>query len=214
MRAAYRVEHAQLVCVHMNVRGKCLVALPRSIEEALNVLADRPDLSVIAGGTDLMVGINAGRHVPGGWLSLRHLDELVEIDEHRDGSIVIGAGVTMATLAMDSRPMLRALSEAARTVGSPQIRSMATIGGNLATASPAGDALPPLLCGDASVELVSAPSSRRVPLADFLVGPKRTALRPGELIRGIHLPARPGEQLFTKVGPRNAMVIAVCSLSA
>lgn len=214
MPIAYRADFGQLVCVHMNPGGQRLVALPRSLEEALNILAEQPELAVVAGGTDAMVPVNAGRMAPRGWLSLRHVTGLDSIDEYEDGSIVVGAGITMATLAADTRPMMCALSEAARIIGSPQIRSMATVGGNIATGSPAGDALPPLLCGDASVELVSVSSTRLVPLADFLVGPKRTSLQPGELIRSLHLPARAGEQLFTKVGPRNAMVIAVCSLSA
>jgi CO/xanthine dehydrogenase FAD-binding subunit len=188
------------------------IAVPRTLDEALQLLAERPELTVIAGGTDAMVAVNAGHWTPSGWLSLRHVGELRGIEERADGSVVIGARVTMASLALDQRPALQSLREAALTVGGPQIRSMATIGGNLATGSPAGDTLPPLLCADASVEVVSATSSRLVPVTEFLVGPKRTALGDGELIRAVHLPPRPGQHMFTKIGPRNAMVIAVCSL--
>jgi CO/xanthine dehydrogenase FAD-binding subunit len=111
------------------------------------------------------------------------------------------------------RDELPALAEASRTVGSPQIRNRGTLGGNLGTASPAGDALPPLLVEGAEVELASRRSVRRLPLRDFIVGPKRNALEPDELILAVLL--RPGgaRQTFMKVGPRNAMVIAVCSLA-
>lgn len=160
-----------------------------------------------------MVGVNDGRSKPTGWLSLRNVIELQRIEQHDDGTIVLGAGVTMAMLAAAGRPALHAMRDAARTIGSPQIRSAATIGGNLATASPAGDTLPPLLCADATVELVSAASSRHVPLTEFLVAPKRTVRRDDELISAVHVPPRLGVQTFAKVGPRNAMVIAVCSLS-
>src|SRR3954465_4931470 len=105
--------------------------------------------------------------------------------------------------------VLPALAEASRTVGSPQIRNRGTLGGNLGTASPAGDALPPLLVRGAEIELASTRGGRTVPLGDFLVGPKRNALEQDELVTAVHVPARPGSETFMKVGPRNAMVIAV-----
>jgi CO/xanthine dehydrogenase FAD-binding subunit len=109
--------------------------------------------------------------------------------------------------------LLPALAEASRTVGSPQIRNRGTIGGNLGTASPAGDALPPLLIEDAEVEVVSVRGARRLPLAEFVVGVKRNALAPDELIVAVRLEPTGSRQTFMKVGPRNAMVIAVCSLA-
>ena len=114
-----------------------------------------------------------------------------------------------------SPELLPALAEASRTVGSPQIRNRGTIGGNLGTASPAGDALPPLLVEDAEVELASVRGgSRTLPLREFLVGPKRNALGARRADRGRAGRAAPGaRQTFMKVGPRNAMVIAVCSLA-
>ena len=100
---------------------------------------------------------------------------------------------------------------ASRTVGSPQIRNRGTVGGNLGTASPAGDALPPLYASDAEVEVVSVEGSRRVPVAEFIVGPKRNVLEPNELIAAFHVPEAEGPQQYSKIGTRNAMVIAVCS---
>src|SRR5687767_8135971 len=106
-----------------------------------------------------------------------------------------------------------ALAEASRTVGSPQIRNRGTIGGNLGTASPAGDALPPLLVESVEVELASARGARTMPLAEFLVGPKQNALGDDELIVAVRLSPSGARQTFMKIGPRNAMVIAVCSLA-
>jgi CO/xanthine dehydrogenase FAD-binding subunit len=126
----------------------------------------------------------------------------------------LAAGLTY-TEAMDPELAARlpALAEASRTVGSPQIRNRGTIGGNLGTASPAGDALPPLLVEGAEIEVASVRGERRLPLEDFLVGPKRNALEPDELVVAVRLSPGGQPQTFMKVGPRNAMVIAVCSLA-
>jgi CO/xanthine dehydrogenase FAD-binding subunit len=126
----------------------------------------------------------------------------------------LGAGLTYAE-AMEGElaELIPALAEASRTVGSPQIRNRGTIGGNLGTASPAGDALPPLLVAGAEVELAKTGSTRSVPLAEFLVGPKQNALAEDELILAVRLSPSKSRQTFMKVGPRNAMVIAVCSLA-
>jgi CO/xanthine dehydrogenase FAD-binding subunit len=108
--------------------------------------------------------------------------------------------------------LLPALAQAARTVGSPQIRNSGTVGGNLGTASPAGDTLPVLVAHGATVELASTTAGRRMlPVADVLVGPKRTALRPDELITAVRVPMLAGPAEFLKIGVRNAMVIAVAS---
>ena len=125
-------------------------------------------------------------------------------------SVRLGAGVTYAEL--DDRPLaelLPALAQAARTVGSPQIRNAATIGGNLATCSPAGDGLPVLAALDAIVELRGPDGVRTLPVAEFMTGVKRTALRPGELITAVTVPVLDGWQGYAKVGVRNAMVIAI-----
>jgi CO/xanthine dehydrogenase FAD-binding subunit len=193
------------------------VLVPDRLDDALAALADDPAPLVLAGGTDLMVELNYGRRRPRDVLSLRRLTELrafhVERSVAGPDEVVLGAGVTYTALLGDELAgLLPALAQAARTVGSPQIRNTGTIGGNLGTASPAGDTLPPLVALDATVELASAGGhQRRLPVSAFLVGPKRTALRPGELIVAVRVPVTAGAREFLKIGVRNAMVIAVAS---
>jgi len=189
------------------------VLTPRSLDEALELKAERPDAVPIAGGTDVMVAINFDRLRPGTVLNLEEVDELRGWSRE-NGTVRLGARATYTELmAPDAAAALPALAEAARTVGSPQIRNRGTVGGNLGTASPAGDALPPLLVGEATVELRSVRGERRLPLLAFLVGPKRNALEPDELIVGVTVRVPSARETFMKVGPRNAMVIAVCSLA-
>lgn len=179
---------------------------PTSLEEALDALAAHPEATLLAGGTDLMVEVNFGRLRPQRVIALRRVGEL---GEWHDGWV--GAGVTYRRM---ERGPLPALAEAARTVGSPQIRAVGTLGGNLGTASPAGDTLPVLAALEADVVLESRQHGRRVLHWDeFLLGPKQTAARSGELILGVSLPARiPARQAFAKVGIRSAMVIATVSV--
>jgi CO/xanthine dehydrogenase FAD-binding subunit len=190
------------------------VLTPRTLDQALHMRADAPGARPIDGGTDVMVELNFDRARPG---VLLNLNEVAELDgwERENGGLRLGAGLTY-TEAMERglAELLPALAEASRTVGSPQIRNRGTIGGNLGTASPAGDALPPLLVAGAEVELASvARGTRRLPLDEFLTGPKRNALEPDELIVAVHVRPNGAPQTFMKVGPRNAMVIAVCSLT-
>jgi CO/xanthine dehydrogenase FAD-binding subunit len=188
------------------------VALPASLDEALVLLA-APDTTVLAGGTDLMVEVNDGRRPLREVVALRRVRELRawEVDGN---DVVLGAGVTYTDLLDgDLAALVPALAHAARTVGSPQIRNAGTIGGNLGTASPAGDALPPLVALGAQVEVASASGRRTIAIGDFFVGPKRTALAPGELVVSVRVPAARGPQDYLKVGVRNAMVIAVASLA-
>lgn len=166
----------------------------------------------IAGGTDLMVDLNFARRRPARLMDLCRVRELEEWFPDGD-DVVIGAGVTHTRLVEEVAPHLPGLAMAARTVGSPQIRNRGTIGGNVATASPAGDALPPLVASGARVRVASTTGTREVPVTDFCVGPKHTALADDELITAILVPAARGPQQFAKVGPRNAMVIAVCSFA-
>jgi CO/xanthine dehydrogenase FAD-binding subunit len=190
------------------------VLTPRSLAEALALRAERPGAVPIQGGTDLMVELNFDRARPETILNLNEVPELRGWREH-DGELVLGAGLTYAE-AMEQEPARRlpALAEAARTVGSPQIRNRGTLGGNLGTASPAGDAIPPLLVEGADVELASAArGARRVPLAGFVTGVKRTVLEDDELIVSVRVRPSGAAQTFMKVGPRNAMVISVCSLA-
>ena len=189
------------------------VLTPHSLEEALNVKAEHPDARPIAGGTDLLVELNFDRSRPDAILNLNEVPELRGWSQE-NGTVRLGAGLTYAeAMCSPLADLLPALAEAARTVGSPQIRNRGTIGGNLGTASPAGDALPPLLIEGAQVELGSVRGVRSLPLTEFLIGPKRNALEPDELVLAVRLRPSRQPQTFTKVGPRNAMVIAVCSLA-
>jgi CO/xanthine dehydrogenase FAD-binding subunit len=188
------------------------VLSPLSLDEALRLKAERRDAVPIAGGTDVMVAINFDRLRPGALLNLNEVPELRGWSRE-NGTLRLGAGLTYAE-AMEEplAGLLPALAEASRTVGSPQIRNRGTIGGNLGTSSPAGDALPPLLVAGAQVELASVRGTRVVALTDFLVGPKQNVLADDELVVGALVEAG-GRQTFMKVGPRNAMVIAVVSLA-
>ena len=187
------------------------VLSPRSLEEALAIKAERPEAVPIQGGTDVMVELNFDRARPPVLLNLNEVFELRGWSRD-NGTLRLGAGLTY-TEAMQLGDPLRALAEASRTVGGPQIRNRGTIGGNLGTASPAGDALPPLLVYDAVVEVGSVHGARLVPLEQFLVGPKQNALEPEELILSVRVPLPGPRQTFMKVGPRNAMVISVVSLA-
>jgi CO/xanthine dehydrogenase FAD-binding subunit len=189
------------------------VLTPRSLDEALRLRAELPDTVPIAGGTDLMVDLNFDRRRPDRLLNLVEVEELRGWSRN-DGTVRLGAGLTYTeAMSAELAALLPALAEASRTVGSPQIRNRGTIGGNLGTASPAGDALPPLLISDSEVEVASVRGERRLPLASFLVGPKRNALAPDELIVAVRVRGGVVAQTFMKVGPRNAMVIAVVSLA-
>ena len=185
--------------------------LPRSLEEAVAQKRAAPDALAVAGGTDVMVAINSGALHPSALLDVSHVEELQEWRRH-DGHVFVGAGVTFARLAGELTGH-RPLVEAARAVGSPQIRRRATLGGNVGTASPAGDGLTVLAAYDAEIVLASEQGRRRLRWDEYLVGPKRTALRPDELIVGVEWAAVDGPGSFAKVGTRNAMVIAIASVA-
>jgi CO/xanthine dehydrogenase FAD-binding subunit len=189
------------------------IMTPRSLDEALRMKSERPDALPIQGGTDVMVSLNFDRGRPDAILNLNEVDELRGWSRE-NGTLRLGAGLTYSEVEHgELREVLPALAEASRTVGSPQIRNRGTIGGNLGTASPAGDALPPLHVEDAEVECASVRGSRLVPLGDFVTGVKRNALEPDELITAVRLSPSRAPQTFMKIGPRNAMVIAVVSLA-
>jgi CO/xanthine dehydrogenase FAD-binding subunit len=187
---------------------------PRTVDEACAALAANPGAVALAGGTDLMVEVNAGR---------RHLADVVSLSavaELRgwsvvDDRIVIGAMTTYTDL-LDPQlaALVPALAQAARTVGSPQIRNAGTVGGNVGTASPAGDLLPVLAALDAQVELAGVDQRRTVPVDEYVTGPKRTTRRDDELIASVSFALTDGPQEFLKVGTRSAMVISVVSLAA
>jgi CO/xanthine dehydrogenase FAD-binding subunit len=185
---------------------------PSTWAEALAARAERTDLVPIAGGTDVMVDLNFDRSRPAGLLDLTRIEEL-GLWSVEDGVVRIGAGVTYAQVESDLAAVAPGLAMASRTVGSPQIRNRGTVAGNLGSASPAGDAHPPLLAAGAIVEAESVRGVRLVPVAEFFTGVKRNALERDELIRAVHFPVADGPQQFAKIGTRNAMVIAVASFA-
>jgi CO/xanthine dehydrogenase FAD-binding subunit len=189
------------------------VLTPYTLDEALSAKSEHPDAWPIQGGTDVMVALNFDRGRPASLLNLNEVAELRGFTRE-NGALRLGSGLTYAEIEHgELRDVLPALAEASRTVGSPQIRNRGTIGGNLGTASPAGDALPPLLVEDAEVECMSVRGTRRIPLGEFVTGVKRNALEPDELITAVWLTPSNAPQTFMKIGPRNAMVIAVVSLA-
>jgi CO/xanthine dehydrogenase FAD-binding subunit len=189
------------------------VLSPTSLDEALSLRAEQPVARPILGGTDLLVELNFGRSRPEVVLDLSRVPELRGWGRE-DGRLRLGAGLTYTRAQRELAPHLPGLALAARTVGSPQIRNRGTVGGNLGTASPAGDAHPPLLAAGAEVELASsARGVRRVPLSAYFQGPGRTVLEPDELVTAVHVAPAGGAEQFAKVGTRNAMVIAVCSFA-
>lgn len=186
------------------------ILIPRTLDEALELKSDHPEAVPFAGGTDLMVELNLGRRLPMAALDIHRLPELRQW--HRtDGVLFLGAGMTFGRIIRELSEFA-ALAQASRSVGSPQIRNRGTIGGNLGTASPAGDALPVLAAYDAEVVLARAGGTRTLPWHRFLTGPKKTAIEPDELILGARWRATRGPGTFSKVGRRNAMVIAIASL--
>ena len=180
------------------------VVRPADTQEAVAALAENPNAIPLAGGTDLMVEVNFGLVRPESVITLRRVRELQEVSRRR-----IGAGVTFRSLESGDH---HALAQLARTIGSPQIRAAGTIGGNIGTASPAGDALPFLAGLDAEIELRSTSGSRRVRWDEFFTGVKQTSRRPEELITAVLLPEDlPDRQEFAKIGQRSAMVISIVS---
>ncbi len=189
------------------------VARPESLDEVFEVLGRSPDAQLLAGGTDFMVEMNFGHRRPTDIVALRRVAELQghHVD---DEEVVLRAGVTWTEVERKLAEVLPGLAAAARTIGSPQMRNAGTIGGNLGTASPAGDSLPVLVALDARVVLAGADGERAMPVTEFVTGVKRTAIRAGEVIREIRAPRPDGPQQFLKVGTRNAMVISIacCAL--
>src|SRR6266700_7730092 len=183
---------------------------PATWADALSARAANPGATPLAGGTDVMVELNFDKHRPDALLDLTRVPELAEWAMD-DGQVRLGAGVTYTRVIAELSSLLPGLAMASRTVGSPQIRNRGTVGGNLGTASPAGDTHPALLAGDAVVEVASVRGTRMIPVAEFYLGVKRNALATDELVAAVHLAPADGPQQFAKVGTRNAMVIAVCA---
>jgi CO/xanthine dehydrogenase FAD-binding subunit len=185
---------------------------PSTWDEALEAKAAHPEALPLWGGTDVMVDMNFGRARPEAILDLTRVEDLKD-HSRDDGHLRVGAGVTYTRAIAELGDALPGLAIASRTVGSPQIRNRGTIGGNLGSSSPAGDALPPLYASSAEVELASTRGTRSVPIEDFITGPKRNTLEPDELIAAFRVAPAKGAHQFSKIGTRNAMVIAVCSFA-
>jgi CO/xanthine dehydrogenase FAD-binding subunit len=189
------------------------VLAPATVREVVEALSGDPELQLLAGGTDFMVEVNFGHRRPAGVVSLHRVDELK--GWHLDGgTLTLGAGLTYSEM---ERPpladLLPALAQAARTVGSPQIRNAGTLGGNLATASPAGDTLPVLAALDATVVVEGLRGRRELALTELISGVKRTSLAPDEVVVAAKVPVLRGPQEFLKVGTRNAMVISIVTVA-
>ena len=190
------------------------VFIPSSLTEATQLLSKNPDAHLLTGGTDMMVEVNFNHRHPDTVIALRNIPEFQRWNiDTASGLVHIGSSVPYAAMEHgDLAKALPALAEAARTVGSPQIRAAGSIGGNLGTCSPAGDSLPVLAALDAVVHLQSESSLRSVSFAEFMVGPKRNSRLPNEIITGVSIPITNGWQGYAKVGVRNAMVISVASV--
>ncbi|HEV2375032.1 MAG TPA: FAD binding domain-containing protein [Streptosporangiaceae bacterium] len=199
---------------------------PAEWQEALRLKAERPEAKPIMGGTDVMVELNTGRLRPRAMLDLSGLPDLQRWDfiepspvpDSTDGGcgavIRVGAAMTYQRVIDELAAHAPALAQAARAVGSPQIRNRGTLGGSLGTASPSGDSHAPLLALGAVIEVASAArGTRLIDAGDFYAEPAGDPVKPDELIRAIRLPAATGPQYFAKVGRRNAMAVAVCSFA-
>ncbi|NYH55064.1 MULTISPECIES: FAD binding domain-containing protein [Nocardiopsis] len=185
---------------------------PSTLEEALEAKSAHPDAVPIMGGTDVMVELNFDKRRPPALIDLARIPELAEYGPDGDRTR-LGAGVPYTTVIEHLSGRAPALAKASRSVASPQIRNRGTVGGNLAGASPAGDAHPSLLATDATVELASVRGRRRVPVREFFLSLRKTARSDDELITAVLLPEPSGPQQFAKIGTRNAMVIAVTSFA-
>jgi CO/xanthine dehydrogenase FAD-binding subunit len=182
---------------------------PRTVREALSMLRDEGPLVPLAGGTDVFVSLNAGTEARRRFLNLWGLRDLAKI-EMRGSALTIGALATFTDIVR-SPPVERhlpMLAAAAREIGGLQVQNRATIGGNVANASPAGDSLPVLLAMDAIVVLESHAETRRISFGEFYTGYRQSVMRPDELIRAIEVPLVRGRQWFRKVGTRAAQAIS------
>jgi CO/xanthine dehydrogenase FAD-binding subunit len=182
----------------------------KNLAQALELKAAHPDATCVQGGTDVMVGLNLDHGRPTALLDLSRVTELHSW-ERVNGHVNLGAGVSYTRICNELADLLPGLAMASRTVGSLQIRNKGGVGGNLGTASPAGDAHPALLATGATIHAASVRGNRAIDIDDFFLAPKKSALEPDELITSITIPVATGGQQYTKIGTRNAMVIAVAS---
>jgi CO/xanthine dehydrogenase FAD-binding subunit len=189
------------------------VLIPRSVDELVDIFQEHPTAKLLAGGTDYMVEVNLHGRKPETMISLRQVKELSEWSvRSTQRGITIGAGLPYADMEHgEIARLVPALAQAARTVGSPQIRAAGTLGGNLGTCSPAGDSLPVLAALNATIHVIGPDGNRDVEFSDFMIGVKKNSLRPAEFVHSVSLPIVDGWQGYAKVGTRNAMVISTAS---
>ena len=195
------------------------LAVPGSVDECLQILAKRgPDTKVVAGGTDLLPQLKNGVLKPGWVVDLSAVAELRTISDAPDGGLRIGASVTARELERDARVRSRfpALAESAAMVGSVQVRNLATLGGNLCNAAPSADMAPPLLALDAEAVIAGPSGQRRVSMASFFLGVRRTVLAPGELLLEIVVPAQGAQSggNYLRHTPRRELDIAVVGVAS
>ena len=183
---------------------------PKTLDEALALKSAHPLALCINGGTDVMVELNFDRKRPEVLLDLSAVEELSKWS-HEGENINLGAGVSYSRIQAELAEFLPGLAMASRTVGSLQIRNRGGVGGNLGSASPAGDAHPSLLSTGATVNVASVQGKRSIDIHEFFIGPKKSALKADEIITSIVITKARGGQQYSKIGTRNAMVIAVCS---
>ena len=193
------------------------VHLPHTLDALWSILKHEPDTAIYAGGPDVLVWRRKGLLAPPSFTCLERIEALKGVEEKRD-RIGIGAVTPYCRLLTDAsiRSHFPVLIQAMKVLGSPHIRNMGTIGGNIVTASPAGDCLPPLYVLDAELEVSSPWGVRRIGIDRFIKGPGITDLAPGEILSRIWLKKTPGYTLhhYEKVGRRNALACAVVSLAA
>jgi CO/xanthine dehydrogenase FAD-binding subunit len=189
------------------------VLIPRNVDELVEVFQNHPSAKLLAGGTDFMVEVNLHGRKPVTMISLRQVKELSEWSVRpSQARITIGAGVPYAEMEVgEIARLVPALAQAARTVGSPQIRAAGTLGGNLGTCSPAGDSLPVLAALNATIHVIGPEGNRDIDFVDFMVGVKKNCLQPSEFVHSVSMPIVDGWQGYAKVGTRNAMVISTAS---
>ena len=187
---------------------------PDSVEELLELLKSKPNAKLIAGGTDLLLQMKEGTAQPETVVSLKNVEELGGFTVSKSG-YRLGTGMTLRRITRSNEltQNFPGLIYAAGVVASEQIRSLATLGGNICNASPSADMVPPLIALDAVVQLVSSQSQRELPLSEFFKGPGESVLKGGEILHSIFLPQPSGSMIYSKHAPRKYMDLAVVGVA-
>ena len=190
---------------------------PRSVDEAIAFMSDREgEVHILAGGTDLLLGMREGTITPRAVMSLKKLSDFRTIEHSNDSGLRLGAMVTLRQVVRSTqiRERYPSLADAALLMASEQIRSLATVGGNLCNAAPSADMAPPLIALDAMVRLIGPEGERRLPLEEFFLGPGSTALDAGEMLAEIEVPPTERKTRYMRLAPRAHMDIAVVGVAA